>query len=120
MISALQGEVFRLPRLGSRRLPPILKRHLQGDFNGGRAVVGIKNVVKSGRRQFDKTTRQANGGDVGNAEEGAMSHGVELFADGRVNFGDAMAVDVAPERRHAVEVFPAVEIDEKTAVCAAR
>ena len=45
-----------------------------------------------------------------------MGHGVKLFADGGVDLGDAMAVDVAPERRHAVEVFAAVEIDEETAV----
>ena len=45
-----------------------------------------------------------------------MGDGVELFADGGVDFGDAMAVDVAPQRRDAVEVLAAVEIDEEAAV----
>ncbi len=45
-----------------------------------------------------------------------MGDGVELIADGGVDFGDAMAVDVAPQRRDAVEVLTSVEIDEEAAV----
>ena len=77
-------------------------------------------MIETGRRQFDKAAREANGRDVGNAQQRAMSDGVELFADGGVDFGDAMAVDVAPQRRHAVEILPAVKIDEETAVRAPR
>ncbi len=45
-----------------------------------------------------------------------MGHCVKLIADGGVDFRDAMAVDVAPQRRDAVEVLAAVEIDEEAAV----
>ena len=116
VVGALQGEEFRLARPRVRPLPPVLKRHFQGDFDGGGAVVGIEDVVEAGRRQFDEAAGQADGRHVGQAEQGAVGDGVELFADGGVDFRDAMAVDVAPERRHAVEVFAAVEIDEETAV----
>ena len=97
-------------------LPPVLKRHLQGDLDGGGAVVGVEDVVEAGRRQFDEAAGQADGGDVGDAQQRAMGDGVELFADGGVDLGDAMAVDVAPQRRDAVEVLAAVEIDEEAAV----
>ena len=49
VICALEREKLCLSRFGFRRLPPILERHFQGDFDGGGAVVGIKNVVESGR-----------------------------------------------------------------------
>src|SRR5580704_17889905 len=41
-----------------------------------------------------------------------MSNAVELRPDRRVDFGDAMAVDVAPEAGNAVEISIAVAVDE--------
>ena len=41
---------------------------------------------------------------------------VELLAEGGVELRHAVAVDVAPQRRDAVEVLAAVEVDEEAAV----
>ena len=45
-----------------------------------------------------------------------MSHAVELVADGLVDAGVAVAVDVGPQRGHAVEVAAALGVDEVDAV----
>ena len=45
-----------------------------------------------------------------------MGDAPKLLADGGVQrLGHGMAVDVAPQRRDAVEVFVAVEVDERAA-----
>ena len=41
-----------------------------------------------------------------------MRDAVELVAHGRVDLRVAVAVDVAPERRDAVDVAPAVDVDQ--------
>ncbi len=45
-----------------------------------------------------------------------MGHLVELLADGRVEPRVAMAVDVAPQAGHAVEILAAVDVDQRAAV----
>jgi hypothetical protein len=41
-----------------------------------------------------------------------MGDAVELGADGIVDLGDAVAVDVAPETADAVEIFSAIGINQ--------
>ncbi len=44
-----------------------------------------------------------------------MSDAVKLVADGEIELGNPMPVNVAPQRRDAIEVFSAVQVDQETA-----
>jgi hypothetical protein len=46
------------------------------------------------------------------AEHRGVRHALELGAHGRVDSRVAVAVHVAPERRHAVDVAAAVDVDQ--------
>ena len=49
---------------------------------------------------------------VGEAEEGRVRHPAELLDDCVVDLAPAVAVDVDPERTHAVEEAPAIDVEE--------
>jgi len=115
VIGPLQREELCLFGPWSRTLPPVLERHLQGDLDGGGAVVGVEDACQAGRAASTRRRAQLDGGHVGQAQQGAVSDGVELLAKGVIEFGNAMAMDVTPQRRDAVEVFAAVQVDEEAA-----
>ena len=48
VIGALQCQEARLLGPGRPALPPVLKRHLQGDFDGRGAVVGEEDTRQAG------------------------------------------------------------------------
>ena len=106
------GEADELMFLGMAEVEPILRGQFEGDFGGGCAGVGIKNFFEVLRDDLHQSIGQENRGLGGQAEHGGVGDFIELFADGLIYFGHAMAVDVAPERRDAVEIFVAVGVDE--------
>ena len=48
-----------------------------------------------------------------------MSDAVQLFFDRLIDFFLSMSVDIAPERRNAVQVLPTLDIDQVMAVAPA-
>ena len=104
-----------LERARLRTLPPVLKRHFQGDLDRRGAVVGKENTVEAGGRAFDEPPRQSGRRHVADAEQCAVGNAVKLPPDGRVELGHTMAVEVAPQRRDAVNIAPAVEVDQVAA-----
>ena len=83
-------------------LSPVLKGHLEGDLHGGRPAVGVEDAREARRRARPGARASSVAG--GEPQQGRVGDPVELLAQGRVDPRVAVAVDVAPERRDAVEV----------------
>ena len=96
VISAMKRQEFCLLRLRPGTLPPILKGHLQGHFDCGRAVIGKENMLESRRRQFDQPPSQPNGRNIRQTQERAVGHLVQLISNRLIQFWNPMAVNVAP------------------------
>src|SRR5262245_36537878 len=73
-------------------------------------------MLESRRRQFDELAGEFYRRDVGHAEQRAVSDLVELTTDRLIEFGDAVAVDIAPQRRDTIDVPVAVEVLEPAAL----
>src|SRR5580692_2631152 len=116
VICQVERKVFGFlgPRLPA--LAPVLKCHLQCDFDRRRTIVGKENVAQAGRRNLDQAASKLDSRDIGNAKQSRVCHGVELRANGGVEFRHSMAMYVAPQRGNAIQVFTTVEVDEKTAM----
>ena len=83
-----------------------------GELGGGRSGVRVEDAVQAGRRDLDEAVGELGGGRVGETEHGRVGDAVELLLDRGVDVGMAMAVDVAPQRRGAVDVAVAVDVDQ--------
>ena len=94
---------------------PVLEGHLQRDLDRGRAGVRVEDPVEARRRQLDQARRQLGRAGVGEAEHGGVGDSLELVANGLVDQRVAMAVDVAPQRRDAVQVAAPVGVDQLVA-----
>src|SRR5262245_123176 len=116
VVGAAKSEILGLLRSRIRPLPPELKGDLQRDLDRRRAIVGEEDVIESQRGQLDELAGEFDRRHVGHAEQRAVGDLVELRADGLVEFRDAVAVNVAPQRRDAVDVPVAVEILEPAAL----
>ncbi len=116
MIGARQRHEASLgrPRVGA--LAPILKGHLERHFHRGGATVGEEHMVETRRREIDQSLGEANRGGVRSAEQRAMGHAVELLANGGVDPRVAMAMDIAPQAAHAIEIFAPLDVDERRAL----
>ena len=68
---------------------------------------------------FDELLRKLNTSHVTQAKKSRMGDPFELGSDRVIKFFDPMAVNVAPERRNAVQIFPPVNIDEVMTVAPA-
>ena len=102
--------------LGLAALLPVLERHLQRDLGGGGAAVGVEAAGEPGRRERGEALGELDGGGVGEPEHRGVRHAVELVADGGVDRGMAVPVDRAPQRRDAVDVAPALGVDQLAAL----
>ena len=100
------------PAVGAALLLPVLERHLQRDLDGGGAAVRVEDARQARRRQLHQAAGELDGRRVREAEHRAVRHGVELLAHGGVDARVAVAVDVAPQRRDAVDVAAAVGVDQ--------
>src|SRR5262249_45501052 len=110
VIGMRKSEILDLLRARIGSLLPELERHLQRDLDGGGAAVGEEDVIESRRRQLDELAGEFYRWHVGHAEQRAVSNLIELRTDRLIEFGDAVAVDVAPQRRDAVDVPVTVEV----------
>ena len=95
-----------------RPLLPVLKRHLNRNFNRSRATIRIKNPAETPRRNLHQLLRKLNSRNIGQAQQRAMRHAVELRANSPVNLRNAMPIHIAPHRRKAIEIAIAVNIYE--------
>ncbi len=118
VIGVFEGDEAVAGRLGIGLLAPVLEGHLERDLDGGGAVVGEEDAGEAGWGEVREAAGQFDGGGVGDSEERDVGHLVELAADGLVDAGVAMAVDVAPEGADAIEVAAAVGVEEVDALAA--
>jgi hypothetical protein len=93
-------------------LAPVLEGHLERDLRGGRAGVGVEDAREAGWRELHQAPRQLDARAVAEAEHRRVGHAPELIAQRGVDARVAVAVDVAPERRHTVDVPSAVDVDQ--------
>src|SRR5438034_8395376 len=63
-------------------------------------------------RQLDQSPSQPNRWHIGQTQERAVGYLVQLISDRLIELRNPMAVNVAPQRRNPVDVFPAVKIDQ--------
>lgn len=101
-----------ISRFGLRLLPVVLVDDFEGSFDGGGSAVRVEDPGESGGGAGDEFLRESDAGDVGETEEGGVADAFQLFAEGFIDLGDAMAVDVAPEGGMAVDVAIAVGVVE--------
>ena len=101
---------FRFTALHAR-----LEDHLQRRFHGGGTVVGKEDLVVRKAGRFDQFRSQRRSDVVGQAEKRAVREPVELLADGLVDLGPPMAVQIGPDRGIAIEVFAALIIAQHRA-----
>src|SRR5579884_2487476 len=116
VVGRSQGQEASLvwPRLCT--LPPELERHLERHLHGRGAVIREENVCQTRRGQLGQPASEQDRRHIGLAQKGAMGNEIELGTDRFIDLRYAMAVDVAPERRHAVDVLVTVRVHEKAAV----
>ena len=98
--------------VGAALLLPVLERHLQRDLGGGGAAVRVEHAREARRGELHQPARELNGRRMREAQHRAVRHGVELIAHRGVDPGVAVTVDVAPQRRHAVDVSLPVGVDQ--------
>lgn len=110
VVSVGQGD--EAVTLGVAAVVPIGEGEFAGDLEAGGAVVGVEDFGEAGRSDFDQAAGEFDGRGRSQAELGTVRDLAELVDDGAVDFGSAMAVEVAPEAGVAVEVAPAVGVDE--------
>ena len=77
-----------------------------------------KTRVRPVGSALDQPPGQLDRRRVGDAQQRRVRDLVELVAEGRVERGMAMAVDVAPERADAVEVATALDVEQVDALAA--
>ncbi len=99
-------------------LAPVLEGHLERDLGGRGARVRVEDAREARRGDLDQPPRQLDRRPVAEAEHRAVGHPVELFAQRRVDAGVPVPVDGAPQRRHAVDVAPPVDVDQVGALAA--
>ena len=90
--------------------------HLDGDFDGRRAVVREEAAVESGGREAHQSFRERDGGLMGEAGEDHMLEPVELLAHRRVDPRVGMAEEIHPPGADGIEIAPAFEVLEPHAL----
>ena len=110
VVSILEADEARALRLAA--LSPPLERHLQRDLDGRRAAVGVEHPAQTGRRKAEQPLGQLDRGLVGEAEHGRVGDAPELSSHGGIQRRMPMTVDVAPQRRDAIDVDVAVGVVE--------
>ena len=98
---------------------PVLHRHFQRDLHRRGAAVGVKHPMQPLGRDLDQLLRQLNARHMAQAKKRRMGDAIELRFDRVVNFLLAMAMHVAPQRRHPVEILAPVDIDKIMAIALA-
>lgn len=100
------------PGMLAASLSPVLEGHLQGDLGRGGAGVRVEDAAQPRRRDLDEPLGQLRGGSVRQPEHGRVGDAIELLPDRGVDRRMPVTVHVAPQRRGAVDVAVAVDVDE--------
>jgi len=104
--------------VGSAALLPVLEAHFQGHFHRRRTVVGQKHPIQVARRQGHQPLRQFRRRLVGEAGEDVVGDALRLLLQGAVEARMVVAEQVDPPGGDAVDVAPAVHVDEPGALAA--
>ena len=97
-------------------LLPVLKRHLESRFNSRSTIIGIKHPGQSGGSEFDQPPCQPNCRNVAHSQKSCMGDGIDLLFESFIQLGYTVAMNIAPEGGSAIEIIPAVEIAQETAM----
>ena len=116
VVGHLRARRSRAPVLPA--LAPVLERHLERDLGGRGAGVRVEDAREAGRRELHQPLRQLDRRAVAQAEHRGVRDLRELVANGGVDARVRVAVNVAPQRRDAVDVAVAVDVDQVGALAA--
>ena len=94
---------------------PVLDSHFQRNFDSRRAAVGIKNPPQAFGRNRDQFFSELNSRNMAQPEKCRMGHALELSPNRVIERLFSMAVNVAPKRRHPVQILLPVYVDQKIA-----
>ncbi len=114
VVAVLQADEAGAPPLAALVMPLI--GHLQRDLVGRRSVVGVEDAAQPVGRQVDEPRGELDRRGMGEAEHRRVGDTVELIPHGLVDPRVPVAVDVAPQRRDAVEVGVAVRVPHGAAL----
>jgi hypothetical protein len=112
VVGVAQRDEAGPPGILAAGLLPVLERHLERDLGRGRAGVGVEDAGQAGRGELHQPFRQLDRRRVAEPEHGRVGDAVELGPDGAVDVVVAVAVHVAPQRGDAVDVAPAIGVDQ--------
>ena len=105
VVAVAQTDDARAARLAAQLR--VAQRELDRHLAGARAALREEGAREAGGRRLQQRIGEGDRGGVREAEERRVRDAVELLAHGGVDLRPAVAVDVDPERRVAVEVAPA-------------
>jgi hypothetical protein len=97
---------------------PILERHAQRHLDRSGSRVRVEHPREASRGVLDEGASKTDGGLAGEAEERRVGDSFQLVSYGSVELRAAVAVDVAPQRRHAIEVAASRSVDKIVALTA--
>jgi len=117
VIAVGQGDEALL--LATAAVAPVVKAHLQRNFDTGRTVVGIEDAVQPGRCQGDQALRQLHHRLMTEAGQHHVLELVDLILDALIDARIGMAEDVDPPGTDRIQVSLAVEILQPDAFAAA-
>jgi len=113
VIRIIQAQISGLLGGGlALREQAVLEGDFQRRFDGGGAVVREEDVVEALGCDLHERLRQLRHGGMRGAEQRGVRKTAELFRDGGVDFWNAVAEQIAPQRRRPVEQPPAAIVDE--------
>ena len=101
MIGVLQRDELALPRLSD--IVPILQRHFQRHFHGGRAVIGEENVFESAGQHAPQSRGKLFGGLVRESGKDHVFELARLSGDSVRDERMRVAVQIHPPGRDGVD-----------------
>ncbi len=116
VIAVGQGDITLLFRPAA--VEPVVKAHLQRDFDAGRAIVGIEAAGQAFGRHLHQAFGQLDHRLMAEAGEDHMLQLIDLVLDTLVDARIAVAEHVDPPRTHGVEIAFAVEVFQPDAFAA--
>ncbi len=94
----------------------VLVGDLEGDLDRCCPAIGVKDLGESARRSGNQRPGQLDRRDAGESQERRVGDAVELLPYRTVDFRHPVSVDVAPERRDAVEIPASFDVDQEESV----
>ena len=91
---------------------PVLEGHLDADFHGRGAIVGIEDLAQPGRGHLHQSFGQQYRLVIRQPQQGRMLQPVHLSLDRVVDLLAAMTMDVGPDRSDSVQPAVALGIDQ--------